>query len=270
MFSELGRSDEAGGLIEQRWEYLNAAGNGALEAAVKLVLQHIELTLKVTPAATLGAVLERASRLAPDDDRVWLGQANLAIRTGAHAEAERWLDACQRRRPEDVPVWRARLSWGIATNRVNVVQRAMTHLPALETNPAGLYRINAWLAGHRGDVATERRELELLVAADPADVTALGRLAELAEKEDQRARAAGLVNQKADVARLLARYRELHDRQQPFRDAVEAARVAEQLGRRFEARAFLTIAIMEEPAREELQHDLERLSSTPATVVPTP
>jgi len=265
MFSELGRSDEAGGLIEQRWEYLNAAGNGALEAAVKLVLQHIELTLKVTPAATLGAVLERASRLAPDDDRVWLGRANLAIRTGAHDEAERWLDACQRRRPEDVPVWLARLRWGIATNRVDVVQRAMTHLPAMESNPAGLHRLNAWLAAHRGDVATERGELELLVAADPADVTALARLAELAEKEGQRARAAELVRKQADIDRLLGRYRELHDRNQPFRDAVELARLAEQLGRRFEARVFLTIAILEDPAREDLRHDLERLSATPAT-----
>ncbi len=123
MLSESGRIDEAERLIEQRWEYLNAAGKGALEAAIKLVQQHIELTLKPT---------------------------------------------------------------------------------RVETDP------------------------------------------------------------------LLARYRELHDRQQPFRDAVEAARLAEQLGRRFEARAFLTIAIEEEPTREDLQHNLERLSATPATVVRTP
>jgi len=270
MFSELGRIDEAGRLIEQRWEHLNASGNGALEAAIKLVQQHIELTLKATPVETIRSVLERASKLAPDDDRVWLGQANLATRTGAHDEAERWLDACQRLRPEDVPVWLARLSWGIATNRVDVVKRAMTHLPAMESNPARFHRLNAWLADQRGDVATERRELELLVAADPADVTALARLAELAEKEDQRARAAELVHQKADIDRLLARYRELHDRHQPFRDAVEAARLAEQLGHRFEARAFLTIAMKEEPARDDLRHDLERLSATPATVVRTP
>jgi len=122
-FSELGRSDEAERLIEQRWEYLNASGEGALEPAVKLVQQHIELTLKATPVET---------------------------------------------------------------------------------------------------------------------------------------------------DRLLARYRELHDRNQPFRDAVELARLAEQLGRRFEARAFLTIAILEDPAREDLRHDLERLRATPATVVPTP
>ncbi len=123
MFSKQGRIDEAERLIEQRWEYLNKAGNGALEAAIKLVQQHIELALKATP---------------------------------------------------------------------------------VETDP------------------------------------------------------------------LLARYRELHARQQPYRDAVEAAHLAEQLGRRFEARAFLTIALMEEPAREDLQHNLERLSATPATIDHTP
>ena len=85
---------------------------------------HIELTLKPTPVETIRAFLDQAARLAPDDDRVWLGRANLAIRTGAYDEAERWLDACLRRRPDDVPVWRARLSWGIATNRIDVVKQA--------------------------------------------------------------------------------------------------------------------------------------------------
>ena len=37
------------------------------------------------------------------------------------------------------------------------------------------------------------------------------------------------------------------------------ARLAEQLGRRFEARVFLTLAISEDPDREDLRHDLERL-----------
>ena len=52
-------------------------------------------------------ISNQAASLAPDDDRVWLGRANLAIRTGAYDEAKRWLDACLKRRPEDVPVWRA-------------------------------------------------------------------------------------------------------------------------------------------------------------------
>ncbi len=76
-------------------------------------------------------------------------------------------------------------SWGIATNRIDVVKQAMTQLPAAESTPAQLHRLNAWLAAKQGDVAAERRELELLVEADPADLTALDRLAELAEKDGQ-------------------------------------------------------------------------------------
>ena len=195
--------------------------------------------MKAAPAETVRAILEQASQRAPDDDRVWLGRANLAIRTGALDEAKRWLDACRERRPEDVPVRRARLFWGIATDRADAVEKAMAHMPATEWNLARFHQVNAWLAAHRGDVATERRELELLVAADPADVTALGRLAELAENESQPARVADLVGKKTKIDRLRARYLKLHDRTQPIRDAEDLARLAEQLGRRFEARVYL-------------------------------
>jgi tetratricopeptide (TPR) repeat protein len=247
--SELGRIDEAEQLIKDRWERLNALGEGALEPAIKLVRQHVELGMKVAPIETIRAILARASKLAPDDDRVWLGQANLAIRTGAHDDAQRWLDACQRRRPDDVAVWRARLTWAVATKQIDVVKQALPHIPATEANPTQLHRVNAWLAAQRGDIAAERRELELLVAADPAAVTALDRLAELAEKDRQPARAAELLRERANIEQALARYLKLHDRKQPIRDAVELARLAERLGRRFEARVFLAIANSEEPAR---------------------
>ena len=46
---------------------------------------------------------------------------------------------------------------------------------------------------------------------------------------------------------------------------MEMARLAEQLGRRFEARVFLTVAISEEPDRKDLRQDLRRLSERPAT-----
>ncbi len=48
----------------------------------------------------------------PEDDRVWLGRANLAIWLGQLDEAGRWLDACVARRPEDPAVWSARLDLG--------------------------------------------------------------------------------------------------------------------------------------------------------------
>ena len=39
------------------------------------------------PIEGLRTQLDEAARKAPDDDRVWLGRANLAIRTGRYAEA---------------------------------------------------------------------------------------------------------------------------------------------------------------------------------------
>jgi tetratricopeptide (TPR) repeat protein len=248
LLSESGRVDEAEVLIEDRWEHLNALGEGAVEPAIKLVRQHIELTLKGTPVETIRASLERASRLAPDDDRVWLGRANLAIRTGELAEAERLLNACRLRRPEDIPVWRARLGWGMAARRIDLVNEALKHLSTIQSTPAKFHRITAWLAMNRGDFATERQELELLLEADPADVTALDRLAGLAEKDGQPARAAELLRRKAELGRSLARYLKLHDRNQPLRDAVELARLAKQLGRQFESRVFLVVANSDDSA----------------------
>ncbi len=266
MFRQLGRIEEAERLIEDRWEHWNALGEGALEPAIRLVLLHIELTRKAIPVETLRAALQQLAGLAPGDDRVWLGQANLAIRTGDYDAAGRWLDACLKHRPRDVPVWRARLSWAMATGRRDVVQQALTHLPAAEWKPAQLLRLQAWLSFQRGDVATERRELERLLAADPADPKALDRLIHLAEKDGQPARAAALHRKKAEIERLQARYATLYARNQPIRDAVEMAHLAEQLGRVFEARGFLTVAISEDPRREDLRHDLGRLTPRPTTV----
>ena len=53
-----------------------------------------------------------------------------------------------------------------------------------------------------------------------------------------------------------ARYEKLYERKQPVRNAIEMARLAEQLGRAFEARAFLTLAIAENPDREDLPREL--------------
>jgi enediyne biosynthesis protein E4 len=266
IYSELGRIDEAERLIEDRWEHLNASGAGALEPAIKLLRMHIELTWKPIPVETVRTFLDQAARLAPDDDRVWLGRANLAIRTGAYDEAGRLLDACLRQRPEDIPIWRARLGWGIATGRIDVVQQAVTHLPAAESTPAQVHRLNAWLASKRGDVETERRELERLVAADPADRTAALRLAQLAEQDGQPEEAALLRRKQGEIDRLRARYQKLYERKQPIRDAVEMAKLAERLGRKFEARGFLTLAIADDPGREDLRRGLEQLSQGLATV----
>jgi enediyne biosynthesis protein E4 len=259
-FNQQGRIDEAVRLIETRWEDLNKKGEGAMEPAIVLLRQHIELTSKATPVDALRAFIDTAARLAPQDDRVWLARANLAIRTGALEEAGRWLDSCLRLRPDDVQVWRTRLTWGMATDRIDIVQQAVKHLPSSELGPAQSHRLNAWLASRRGDVETERQEQQRLIEANPTDLAALDRLVQLAEKEGQHTKAAELGRKKAETDRLQARYDKLYERNQPIRDAVEMARLAEHLGRWFEARVFLVLAISEDPDREDLTRDFERLS----------
>jgi enediyne biosynthesis protein E4 len=242
MLSELGRTDEAERVIEDRWQHLNASGQGTLEPAIKLLLQHIDLTLKPMPADDIHAFLEGVAKVAPDDDRIWLGRANLALHNHSYDEAERWIDACQRRRPDDIPIWHARLKWAMATSRVDVVNEAVAHLPDLASSSTRSHQVQAWLALHRGDTTRERQQLELLIAADRANVTALSRLAELAEDAGQAAKAAEYQRERAEIERSLARYRQLHKRKQPIRHAAELGRLAKRLGRRFEAQAFLMIA----------------------------
>jgi tetratricopeptide (TPR) repeat protein len=251
-----GRQDEALELIEDRWEYLNALGQGAHDPAIKLLLRHVEVTTGAVAIDAVRTSLDEAEKLAPDDDRVWLGRANLAIRTGAMNDAERWLDQCEQKRPDDRALWRARLNWAMATDRIDALERALTHLPDVASLSADRHRINAWLAGHRGDFASERSELELLIAADPGDLSASDRLIDLHQKGSQPALAAEVLRKRNAVRELLRRYMMLHGRKQPIRDAEELARIAEQLGRRFEARGFLTIAVSEEPGRKELREKL--------------
>jgi hypothetical protein len=121
-------------------------------------------------------------------------------------------------------------------------------------------RVKAWLAANRRDIPAERRELEHLLAVVPADRTALDRLAELAENAGQPAQAVEFRRRKAEIERLRVRYQKLYARKQPIRDAVEMAHLAEQLGRRFEARGFLTLAISADPDRADLRRDLARLA----------
>src|SRR5262249_5102322 len=89
---------------------------------------------------------------------------------------------------------------------------------------------------------------------------------EMAVQEGQPARAAELRRRKAAVVPLQARYQKLYQRNQPKRDAAEMARLAAQLGRWFEARAFLTVATAADPAREDLRRDLARLNRQARTL----
>jgi len=256
VFCLQGRLKEAERLIEAQWDHLSAAGQGASEKAIVLVRLHIEFRRTAPAVEAVRSDLDQAARIAPDDDRIWLGKANLAIRTGSCDDAKRWLDACLLRRPEDIAVWRARLDWAIATNRIADAEEALKHLPAKESTPTQVARLAAWLAAQRWDAESQRRALERVVDADPSDLEALHRLAELAKREGHAERAAELRDKKSEIERLEARYLTLYVRNQPTRDAAEMTAVAKQLGRWFEARAFLTVAIAADPTGADRRGDL--------------
>jgi len=266
VYYQQGRLEEAQRLVEARWDRLNQAGEGLSEKAIQLVRLHIELRRTIPPVEAIRSALAQAAQLASEDDRIWLGKANLAIRIGSYDEAAGWLDDCLRRRPEDVPVWRARLEWAVATNRVAEAQEALKHLPVKESTPAQVARLAAWLAARRGDVESERRALERLIDADPTDFKASDRLAELAVREGHPERAARLRDRKSEIERLQARYLKLYLRNQPMRDAAAMASLAERLGRWFEARAFLTVAIAADPDRDDRRRELARLEERSGTI----
>lgn len=258
-----GRVEDGRRLIEANWRRLAAAGEGASERAIQLARLHVSLGLETEIGSdeSTRAYLGQAARQAADDDRVWLGRANLAIRSGALGDAARWLDACLRKRPDDVAVWRARLDWAVAAGRVEEARAAMTHLPAAAASPVQVRRLAAWLAARtrqNGD-DFERRALERLLELDPADVGAVERLAGLVGTDASSDRVDELRRRAAEASRLEARFRELHRRNQPIRDAAELGRLAWRLGRLFQAEAFLTLAVAADPDRSELRDELARI-----------
>src|SRR5262249_59574345 len=103
-----GRFAEVRSLVQEGWDgYPDRMG---------LLRQLANLdSINPMPIEKIGPALVQAAENAPDDDRIWLGRANLAIRTGQFADAEHWLDECLRRRPGDPVVWRSRLDRAGAT-----------------------------------------------------------------------------------------------------------------------------------------------------------
>jgi thioredoxin-like negative regulator of GroEL len=258
LFQTQGRTDDLRRLLRAGWD--RASDRAA-------VLHDLWLLDAGTPAIeSMRADLERAASKAPDDDRVWLGRGNLATLTGHFDVAEKWLDACLRRRPEDSAVWRARLDWARAAGRVDEAARALERLPADRISREEALALSALFVARRGDVEAERTSLEQLIADDPGDTAALERLASLAIAAGRADRAAGFRRRKAEVDRARARYRALLAHSDPAPDPAELARLAGTLGRRFEARGWWTLVGTDAP---EASAALKRLA-TPATPASAP
>jgi enediyne biosynthesis protein E4 len=266
LFWHEGRLAEARRLVETNWEVLKRSGRGGSDQAIELVRLHTVLSLGMTSVEALNSFLQRAAALAPEDDRVWLGRANLAIRRGEFDEASRWIDACLGRRAQDSPVWHARLDWAVATGCIDLAREAAGHLPVQDFAPAEVYKLAAWAAAQRRDARSEKRALESLRAIGSADGDALERLALLAIRDDQPNLAAEIRRDRIELERVSSQFRELFLRDQTIRDAPEMAHLAERLGRVFEATVFLNVACAGEPARDDLRNALARLQNRQAEV----
>jgi enediyne biosynthesis protein E4 len=160
------------------------------------------------PLEELRYVVENAAKGAPDDDRVWLAQANLAARTSRYREAAELVEKCLARRPDDPAVWRFRLDLSLATQDVAGARQALGRLTDDALSPEDRLAVRCWFAARAGDPRAERRALERLVAISPGRATALDRLAGLAKQAGDEIEAARLRARKADLDRVVERYRD--------------------------------------------------------------
>jgi len=212
--------------------------------------------------------LERASRAAPDDDRVWLGWANLATRTGQFETADRWLDRSERRRPDDAAVVRARLDLAVASEDVAGAWGALGRLPTSAVGPAEILGLRAWFAAHSGNDVAERRALAGRLAMEPDHLPSVERLAELEQQAGRPDEAARLRVRKAGLDRAMSRYQALLFEPDAASRASELARLAESLGRPLEARTLWDLAARRAPGDPEPARALARLQATPPPVPP--
>jgi tetratricopeptide (TPR) repeat protein len=257
-----GRFDELRTVVKDGWDsYPDRFGLlRELATLESIVPEPIE---KIWPA------LEKAAENSPDDDRIWLGRANLAIRTGEFARARHWLDDCHKRRPRDVPVWKSRLNLALATSDVAGAREALGHLAPDDVPPEEVLALRAWFAARAGDRDRERQALERLLERAPGRSQAVERLAELELLAGRPESAARLRARKVEIDRAKAHYEILVTK--PSAEAeghcVEMARLAEVLGRWFEARSLWSVALERSPGDREAREArarLERARAAPA------
>jgi enediyne biosynthesis protein E4 len=226
-------------------------------------------SINPVPIERIWPALEKAAENAPDDDRIWLGRANLAIRTGQFADAKRRLDDCLRRRPDDSAVWRGRVEWALATGDVAEARRALEHLSPASVAPQEALALGVWFAAQAGDLERERQRLETLLEIAPSHFPALERLAELDLRAGRTDRAARLRKQKAEMDLAKIRYEMLVTRpsSEALRHVNEMAPLAELLGRTFEARALWSLVLETVPNHKEARAALARLVQARSTRV---
>jgi predicted Zn-dependent protease len=206
---------------------LFADGLGQHPDPIEALILLDKLEIEPYPIEAARYFLESAAKLAPDDDRVWLGRAHLAIRTGNIPQAESLLKTCLKRRPDDTAVLEMLLKCGLQAERPDLVAQAMVHLPAASLDTDRVNDLRAWAARLAGDRDAERRLLD----EQPASPQILERLAELAIKAGNREQAATYRARRVACQNDLTQYRRRLTSPGAMDHPGEMARLAEKAGR---------------------------------------
>jgi tetratricopeptide (TPR) repeat protein len=200
------------------------------------------------PVDGITVALAKAHRSAANDDRVWLGLADLATRRGRFDEAKEWLSRCERARPGDPAIGRAWLRWAKAAGRADEAYRAASRQPSSSVPLAMTLSLRAWLEQQNGDVKAERKTLAALLAIQPDDDATLDRLAELAAQRGEVEASIQLRRRKAAIDLARDHYRGLINKPDPIAHSAELARAAESIGRWFDSRAWWKLAARRDPS----------------------
>ncbi len=259
-----GRFDEVRLLLEENWRALCQRDGPASPHAIDSLRSHLSLDLESYPIRQLETALDEAARRAPEDDRVRLGRAILALQSGRYDAAARGIDECLEARPGDPVVWRASLDLALAAGQVDRADQALAHLSEGQVSREVLLRLRAWFAAHGENPEAERAAVESLLEHSPGDAAALERLAVLEIRAGRADRAAALRARKAGLDQARRDY--IHRLRQDFQaEAAELARLADVLGRRFEARAFWTLLLTTQPDNGQARAAIARLDSSDRT-----
>jgi enediyne biosynthesis protein E4 len=187
----------------------------------------------------------------PNDDRVWLGKAHLAVWTGQFDEATRLLAECVRRRPEDQAVWRARLECARSGGDLATFRLAAQKLSLGGFTRVELLTLQAWLAAQSRSTELESEILQSLTGHEPGNIAAWDRLAEIAVGAGRKSDADRFHQKKLEMNQAREEYKRLIGRDDRAAHAGELASLAAKLGRVIEARGW-TLIVRGKAAQEAL------------------
>ena len=255
LFNLQGRFAEVRRLVEDAWDtYPDRIG--LLRQLASLDSINPEPIEVIRPALESAAARGRPTTTGSG----WAGPTSRSVPGNSSRPGRGSTTACARR-PDDAAVWKGRLDLAMATGDVAGARKAFERLLPDRVPAAELLAVPAWFAAQSGDSERERQALEELLERAPGRGPAVERLAELELLAGRPDRAAKLRARKAELDRAKTHYEILITK--PSHEAVhfaaEAARLAETLGRSFEASALWSVALERKPGDREASQALARL-----------